>query len=163
MINGIRARAGQLAASAREVVSGAIAAAKNALGINSPSKVFYVIGTQTGQGAVNGLLAMTGKVGDAATRMAAAMMDPFDNLTVGGPSVQGMSTQQALSAITQPFGGASDAGLTTTRTQRQASTQAAVAGGATIQNTFNITEVGDATVTATRVVNRMVTAAGVFL
>lgn len=164
MINGIRNKAGQLAASAREVVSGAISAAKNALGISSPSKVFYTIGVQTGQGAVNGLVAMTARVGDAASDMAAAMVAPFDQLTVGGPTVNGMGAASALSAITQPFGAGSDAGLTTTRTTRQATVQGGgAAGGPTIQNTFNITEVGNATTTATRVVNRMVAAAGVLV
>lgn len=165
MINGIKQKAGSLAASAKEVVSGAISAAKSALGINSPSKVFFVIGTQTGQGLVNGFNAMTSRVSDAAKDMAAAAVAPFRKLTVDGPTVNGFNSGAALAAITDPFGSGSDRGLTTVAVRRQAGSQSPGAGngGPSIQNTFNITEVGNATATAERVVSRMVTAAGAFL
>lgn len=165
MINGIKQMAGSLVDSAKGVVSGAINGAKSLLGIKSPSRVFYVIGTQTGQGLVNGLDAMASKVGDAASNMAAAAVAPFTDLSVNGPTVNGMNSGAALSAITQPFGNGSSRGLTTTATSRQTVTQGGTspAGGPAIQNTFNITEVGNATATAERVVNRMVAASGVYL
>jgi hypothetical protein len=55
MIGGVREKAGDLAAAASDVVGSAIDAAKSALGISSPSKVFAQIGRQTGQGFIKGL------------------------------------------------------------------------------------------------------------
>jgi TP901 family phage tail tape measure protein len=55
MINGVKQMAGNIANAAKDVVNGAIKAAKNALGISSPSKVFFEIGTDTGQGYINAL------------------------------------------------------------------------------------------------------------
>lgn len=165
MINGIKSAAGALIGAAKGVVSDAIDGAKSLLGINSPSKVFFVIGTQTGQGLINGLNSMASKVGTAASDMAAAAVAPFDGLAVSGPTVNGFNSGSALAAITQPFGNGSTQGITTTTTSRQSTPGGTGTGnsGAAIQNTFNITEVGDASVTAERVINRMVTAAGVFL
>ncbi|NHB85207.1 hypothetical protein G7085_12815 [Tessaracoccus sp. HDW20] len=39
------------------------------LGIHSPSKVFATIGTQTGQGLINGLLGQAGAIASASSRM----------------------------------------------------------------------------------------------
>ncbi|MFT3877135.1 MAG: tape measure protein [Propioniciclava sp.] len=72
LINGITGAAGAIAGKVRGVVEGAIAAAKNALGIHSPSRVFALIGEQTGQGVVQGLAAMEGAVSRAASAMTAA-------------------------------------------------------------------------------------------
>ncbi|MCX4577940.1 phage tail tape measure protein [Streptomyces sp. NBC_01571] len=55
MVNGILSMAGNLASQARQVVSNAVSAAKNALGIHSPSRVFAEIGKYTIQGLVKGL------------------------------------------------------------------------------------------------------------
>ena len=55
LLNGIRAMAGNVAQAARDVVSNAINAAKSALGINSPSRVFREIGANTGAGLALGL------------------------------------------------------------------------------------------------------------
>jgi len=55
MISGIRAAAGAVASAARSVVEGAVNAAKSALHIGSPSKVFMEIGQQTGEGFVLGV------------------------------------------------------------------------------------------------------------
>lgn len=164
LIAGIKSMAGSLVSAAKGVVSDAVSGAKSLLGIKSPSRVFFVIGVQTGQGLVNGLDSMAAKVGDAASDMASAAVAPFSGLSVNGPTVNGMDSASALAAITQPFGRQPSQDLVTTRTSRQAGVQGlSGAGGPSIQNTFNITEVGDATATAERVVNRMVTAAGVFL
>lgn len=165
MINGIKNMAGSLVSAAKDVVGDAVQGAKNLLGIKSPSRVFFVIGVQTGQGLVNGLDSMASKVGEAASSMAAAAVAPFDSLSVNGPTMNGVNTGSALAAITQPFGASGPGSLTTARTGRQAAVQGTAGGTGVpaIQNTFNITEVGDATTTAERVINRMVTAAGVFL
>lgn len=165
LIVGIKNLAGRVVDAAKDVVGDAIAGAKNLLGIHSPSKVFFEIGQQTGQGLVNGLDAMGQRVGQAASDMAAAAVSPFADLAVNGPTVNGVNTGSALAAITQPFGAGTVNPIDTFRSTRQASVQGASGGtgGATIQNTFNITEVGNADATAERVVNRMVAAAGVFL
>lgn len=62
MVNGVKQMAGNIANAAKEVVSGAIRAAKSALGISSPSKVFFEIGTDTGQGYINALDAKEAEV-----------------------------------------------------------------------------------------------------
>ncbi|SET43540.1 phage tail protein [Nonomuraea wenchangensis] len=62
LINGIKGMASQAASAARNVVSNAIASAKNALGIKSPSKVFTWIGQMTTKGLVKGLLGGTSEV-----------------------------------------------------------------------------------------------------
>lgn len=67
LISGIMSRASSVADSARRVVSNAIGAAKDALGINSPSRVFMEIGEQTGQGLVVGIAGMRRDVAGAMT------------------------------------------------------------------------------------------------
>lgn len=57
MINGVKQMAGNIANAAKDVVKNAINAAKSALGISSPSKVFYEIGTDTTAGLENALVA----------------------------------------------------------------------------------------------------------
>jgi phage-related minor tail protein len=69
MINGIKSMAGQLVESARGTVQNAVDAAKNLLGIHSPSKVFEKIGTQSMQGFVLGMNAMSDVVRDTATSL----------------------------------------------------------------------------------------------
>jgi TP901 family phage tail tape measure protein len=68
LIGGIRAAAGRVASAARSVVQNAINAARSALGIASPSKVFMEIGRNTGQGMALGLDATRGLVQAAADR-----------------------------------------------------------------------------------------------
>ncbi|WP_219467730.1 phage tail tape measure protein [Nonomuraea rhizosphaerae] len=58
MINGIKAKAGELVNAAKGTVQGAIDGAKNLLGIKSPSTVFHEIGTNTIQGMINGASSM---------------------------------------------------------------------------------------------------------
>ena len=55
LISGVREKAGEIAGAARDVVEGAIDAARGALRIGSPSKVFHLIGVQTMQGLVLGI------------------------------------------------------------------------------------------------------------
>ncbi|MEU2598445.1 hypothetical protein ABZ669_14640 [Streptomyces hirsutus] len=62
MINGVMSKAADLASSARKAVSGAISAAKNVLGISSPSKVFTRIGIDTINGFIKGIDGTTAKL-----------------------------------------------------------------------------------------------------
>lgn len=73
MINGVRAMAGAIASAARSVVSNAVSAAKSALGIHSPSRVFMEIGNYTGEGLVIGLHQMTSSVVSEVENMANQM------------------------------------------------------------------------------------------
>ncbi|MFH8926400.1 hypothetical protein ACH4D4_05025 [Streptomyces pristinaespiralis] len=94
LMDGILARASSVAAAAKGVVERAIAAAKGALGINSPSRVFREIGEQTGQGLVIGLDDMRH---DVAKSMGSL---------VGVPTMK-LSSMANLSTV--PAGGASAA------------------------------------------------------
>lgn len=69
MINGVAAMAQALVDRARKVVGDAIQAAKNLLGIASPSRVFFEIGVNTGLGLINGLDAMGARAAAAAARL----------------------------------------------------------------------------------------------
>jgi hypothetical protein len=55
LVNGIRSAIGAAAAAAAQMAASAIAAAKSALNINSPSKVFREIGLSVGEGYVQGI------------------------------------------------------------------------------------------------------------
>ncbi|MFD0883567.1 phage tail tape measure protein, partial [Streptosporangium algeriense] len=83
MINGVRAKAGELADSARNVVNSAVTAAKNALGIHSPSKVFEDIGKWTVQGLVIGLT----KEGENAVSTVEKMVEQIKAKFKGRPDV----------------------------------------------------------------------------
>lgn len=73
-VSGVKAAAGRLAAAARSVVAGAIRAAKGALRIHSPSRVFMDIGWYTVKGLAIGLE-------DNAGMAAKAMEKVIDPLT----------------------------------------------------------------------------------
>ena len=77
--SGISSMASSIASKARSVVQGAVKAAKNALGIHSPSRVFMEIGDYTVQGFVKGLDDNADKVYDPATRLARRAIDGVSN------------------------------------------------------------------------------------
>lgn len=77
LINGVASMAGAIADKAKSVVSGAVSAAKSALGISSPSKVFLAIGKDTGRGFINGLTGSADGIRQAADRMAKSITDAF--------------------------------------------------------------------------------------
>lgn len=77
LINGVASMAGAIADKAKSVVSGAVSAAKSALGISSPSKVFLAIGKDTGRGFINGLTGSEDGIRRAADRMAKSITDAF--------------------------------------------------------------------------------------
>lgn len=79
LASGISSMASSVASKARSVVQGAINAAKAALKINSPSKVFMEIGDYTVQGFVKGLDDNADKVDDPATRLARRAIDGVSN------------------------------------------------------------------------------------
>lgn len=77
--SGISSMASSIASKARSVVQGAIDAAKSALKINSPSRVFMEIGDYTVQGFVKGLDDNAHKVDDPAKNMARRAIDGVSN------------------------------------------------------------------------------------
>ena len=76
-VNGIKQKASSVAQAAKNVVQNAINAAKNALQINSPSKVFIEIGKYTDEGFIVGLEKYSSRVGKAATGVANNVIDNF--------------------------------------------------------------------------------------
>jgi hypothetical protein len=74
---GISEKAASVAESARTMVTKAIDAAKNALKINSPSKVFAEIGRFTDEGFIVGLERYSSKVAKSATGVANKVIDNF--------------------------------------------------------------------------------------
>lgn len=87
MISGVESMASSLASKARDIVKSAIAAAKSALGINSPSKVFMEIGMFTGKGLEIGLDQSASGVASAAGDLAMAPVGAYqDALSFPGSS-----------------------------------------------------------------------------
>lgn len=88
MIQGVKNMAGNLASSATEVVSGAVSAAKRALGIRSPSRVFKAIGIDTIRGLIVGLQAKKKdarkKAADVVGDVIAGFRKAMDDRTAGG-------------------------------------------------------------------------------
>ena len=77
LINGITSMASNVASKARSVVEGAINAAKSALKINSPSKVFIEIGKFVDQGFINGMEQYSSRVAKSASGVANKVVDNF--------------------------------------------------------------------------------------
>jgi phage-related minor tail protein len=70
MVNGIKNVAGRVASAVKDAASAAVNGVKSFLGINSPSRVFAEIGTNVGQGMVNGIAGMRPAVAAEMQRMA---------------------------------------------------------------------------------------------
>lgn len=79
LANGIAANIGQVEAQARSMATTASNAARNALRIRSPSKVFYEIGDYTGQGFVNALSDYRSISYDAGTNIAESAKEGLIN------------------------------------------------------------------------------------
>lgn len=77
LINGIKAMAGSAARAALDVVKGAINAAKGALHIGSPSKLFRQFGKWTVEGLVIGLDEKAGTAAQASGRLAKKVAEGF--------------------------------------------------------------------------------------
>lgn len=77
MINGLSSLAGSLAARARQMAASAVASAKSALGIGSPSKVFRKIGQDTGRGFIIGLTSTKAKIDQTADNIAKSITKAF--------------------------------------------------------------------------------------
>ena len=80
---GIQDAAGSVVSAARGVVSDAISAAKNLLGIHSPSKVFADIGKYSGEGFIQGLKSYSSKVVDASKDVGKGAIDGISSAISG--------------------------------------------------------------------------------
>ncbi|MDI9829681.1 phage tail tape measure protein [Streptomyces sp. KAU_LT] len=142
-----------------DIAKGMQAAIRSALRIKSPSRVTWRLGTYTGLGLQLGLMDSIAGIMRAATTAARSVVD-----AVGG---QFDLLPGRVSSSLAGVGGMSADVIPLTRTQRVLQAGApgpgAQGGGArqVVQNNhFEIREVGNAHVTAQRVVNRLVYAAG---
>jgi hypothetical protein len=75
MVNGIGAGVGEIIGAAQDMANSALTAAKNALGIHSPSREFYEVGDYSAQGLVNALKQSTKVVGAAGEGMGEAALE----------------------------------------------------------------------------------------
>lgn len=75
LINGISGAIGAVISKAREVASAAVTAAKNALGIHSPSTVFKSLGRFVGQGFADGIVGTSTQVKAAVRKLSNAAKD----------------------------------------------------------------------------------------
>ncbi|MET7720697.1 hypothetical protein [Streptomyces mirabilis] len=141
-----------------DIAKGMQSAIRTALKIHSPSLVMRRIGEYTGAGLELGLVQRMAGIMRASTAAARSMVD-----AVAGQF--GLLPGRVSSSL----GAVGDLGavvpLTRAQRARQAGAAAAAGGsrfgsGTTINNHFEIREVGDGDVTAHRVVNRLVYAAG---
>lgn len=80
---GIQNAAGSVVSAARGVVSDAISAAKNLLGIHSPSKVFADIGKYSDEGFIQGLKSYSSKVIDASEDVGKGAIDGISSAISG--------------------------------------------------------------------------------
>lgn len=78
LLNGLSSLAGAVADKARSIAASAASAAKAALGIHSPSKVFIKIGQYVGAGLVKGLTGTLSQIRTTANKMASLLYDAVD-------------------------------------------------------------------------------------
>lgn len=106
LADGITGAAGSVISAITGAVGDGITAAKNLLGIASPSKVFAEIGDNTGAGLVQGVEGMTGDVQDAFSAMVEPPDVPVSSLAaqdIGGSGTlfTGAATPAGAAAGTQ--------------------------------------------------------------
>ena len=111
LINGITGAGSALIASVKGVVTDAIAAAKNALGIHSPSTVFAEIGVQTGAGMQVGIESSTPGVQGALAGMTSSTTStaPGNASSPGPQQAGGGKSGASLENVIFNFYGVKDA------------------------------------------------------
>jgi phage-related protein len=145
--SGIRAAAGGVASAARNMVSNAISAARSALHIGSPSRLFIQFGKWTGQGLSIGLDAMQGLVARSAT----SLVNPV--VAAGSAAARGMlSPQQRLSST---MAGGTSRTTSATTPLPQGTGRTTNDQRTSMINNFNITGLGNPEQTARSVVNQL--------
>jgi len=86
IVSGLSSAGGRVISYLRDLASRALAAAKAALGIASPSKAFALVGEQIGAGLAVGIAKSEAQVSHAVDRMADVALDSADRISevVGG-------------------------------------------------------------------------------
>lgn len=115
LITGIGDKASSLVKKAKGVVGDAIQAAKNLLGIHSPSKVFAKMGRYVDEGFIVGLESFAGKVSNATGDVGRGAMDAMSNAIagasnllsddVGGPVIRPVLDLSQIQAGSSRIGG----------------------------------------------------------
>lgn len=97
LVKGIQSQQAAIAKQMRAIANSMVSSVKRALGIHSPSRVFYGLGLNTGQGYVNALSTMTRPARDALARMVTPQGLQTPTLDVAGAS-EYSRTASALAA-----------------------------------------------------------------
>lgn len=87
--NGLRSTVRNINSALGLISTTAISKMRNLLGIHSPSKVFYELGSYTGQGFANGLIGQLNTVQAAAEEITDAIRGPFEDLDDFTASISG--------------------------------------------------------------------------
>jgi TP901 family phage tail tape measure protein len=106
IINGVKSGVGALVDAVKNAANSALEAAKDALGISSPSKEGYYIGNMFMLGPINAIYDMMPSLERAAVSMADTMID-HASATLA-PSVNPVGTGAALSSAAAAVGAAGD-------------------------------------------------------
>ena len=75
MVNGIANGVNRVIEGAKNMANDAVNAAKNLLGIHSPSRVFHALGAYSSEGFANGIVALTGMVAKASAGVGKTAVD----------------------------------------------------------------------------------------
>jgi hypothetical protein len=135
MVTGLWSGVGKVVDAAKNVAKKALDAAKDWLGISSPSKEFMKVGMFATAGMVLGLLSLVGKVEDASTTVANTALETVQNtLSALGQAVDAnMQLQPTITPVfdlTEVQKGASQIGNLLTTTPLSVAGTAAVANAA---------------------------------
>ena len=99
LINGIKGMASNVVGAINGVVSGAVNAAKKALGINSPSKVFTQFGKWTGEGLAIGIDSESNRVTKASKGLSSSVIGGYNaNLSVPKINQNGVANKSISSS-----------------------------------------------------------------
>lgn len=98
LVSGIKSGISSVATAISDVASSAVAKAKGALGIHSPSKVFAEIGMYSDKGLANGLIKYSHVVSKAAGNVANNMVDVMKD-SISKISVDGLDSQPTIRPV----------------------------------------------------------------
>ncbi|MFD3848197.1 hypothetical protein ACFWVB_20190 [Streptomyces microflavus] len=141
-----------------DIAKGMQRAIREALDIRSPSHVFRRIGSMTGQGLHLGLMSRFAALQDAARSAARGVVTTVGAEFARMPGLAGAMPAEVAVPLTRAQRAqqrAEQAPVRSGQASGRGGRGGAGAVGTTVQNTFNINEVGNARATAHRVANRL--------
>lgn len=89
LVNGLKSQQSAIAKQMQTIAASMVRATKTALGIHSPSRVYYGLGMNTGQGYLNALAAVTRPIRDATIQMLNPAGVTAPDLELDVPSARG--------------------------------------------------------------------------